>query len=123
MDFSTALNLHFVSYCLPESKVNPPQTVTAMLALRARAHACAPVPCQSQPLPNVPGPTKRNMLGHGTVHSHYSNKLDFGLKLAQAQYGLPGVNVPSDHLNYNMLKGLPGDFYLMTPEINCRPQL
>ncbi len=45
-DFSTALYPDFVSCCLAEFKVNPPQTVTATLAL----HACACVPCQSPPL-------------------------------------------------------------------------
>ncbi len=66
-DFSTALYADFVCCCLPEFKVNPPQTVTMMSALRACAGAS--VPYWSPPLPTVPGSTKHAVLEYGTKHS------------------------------------------------------
>ncbi len=53
--------------CLPEFKVNPPQTVTMMSALRACARARASVPYWSPPLPTVPGPTKRAWVRNGAL--------------------------------------------------------
>ncbi len=32
-------------------------------------------------------------------------------------------NVLSDNLNYKILRGCYGNFYPMTPKINCPPQL
>ncbi len=53
-DFSTAFYTDIVHCCLPEFKVNPPQTLTAMSALRARGRARASIPYWSSPLPTVP---------------------------------------------------------------------
>ncbi len=65
MGFSTAFYVDIVCGCLSEFKVNPPQMVTAMSALCARAHACVSPPCRSSPPPTVPGPAKRAVLWHG----------------------------------------------------------
>ncbi len=96
-DISTALYSDFVCCCLPEFKVNPLQTVTAMSALRACACACASVPCRSSPFPTV---GRQSVLCLGTMRSAHTSQTSWtlGIKRAQARYGLPGVSVPlSNH--------------------------
>ncbi len=89
VDFSTARCLDFVCCCLPEFKVNPPQTVTAMSVLLACARACASVPCQSLPPPAGQG--RQSVPCLGTERSAHTSHTNWTLWVKRAQalcYGL-----------------------------------